>query len=162
MIAFDAVSVQAWPTMAEEFKDRRILRSYFPQGSAQGVRVIKIPPEWTWQVEPVKRILECLSLPDNWNSYGGHSSSYDAALVAIDFLSVVPFDNPPRPRVVPLPSGGIQLEWSKGQRELDVEFRPDGSIVFLKVQGDSEGEEGKLASFTSTHVNSLVSWLVTR
>lgn len=159
----DIASVQAQPTqptLVESFHDQRAVRPYVVKRSAQGVEVIKIPPHWTWQVEPVKRALECLSLTENWDSYGGQTPSHDTVLSVIDFISMIPFDNLPRPRVVPLASGGIQLEWSTGSRELDIEFRPDGLIEFLRVEGDSDGEEGKLVSFTPDHVKSLIAWLI--
>ena len=154
----DAISNQAQPAMLEEYQNHRAIRPYVIQRSPQGVKVVKIPPEWTWQREPVKQLLECFSLEENWNSYGSRKPSEDSILFAIDFLSAIPHVNPPRPNVVPLPSGRVQLEWRKGKRELDVEFWPDGSIEFQK-EGPA-GEEKKIPIFTSAHAQSLISWLI--
>ena len=160
MMAVDAASIQTQPAMLEDIQDEGVVRPYFVQISAQGIQVINVHPEWTWQVEPVKKLLEFLSLPENWNSYGGRPPSLDTVLSAIDFLTMVPFDTPPRLRVIPLSGGGVQLEWSSDQRELEVEFQPEGSIVFLKAEAITEGEEGELRALTPTHVKSLMSWLI--
>lgn len=154
----DAISNQVQPAMLEEGQNHRAVRPSVIQRSAQGVKVVKIPPEWTWQCEPVKQLIECLSLKENWNSYGSRPLSEDSVFFAIDFLSAIPHVNPPRPSVVPLPSGRVQLEWRKGERELDIEFWPDGSIEFLKE--GPEGEEKKIPAFTTGHAQSLIAWLL--
>jgi hypothetical protein len=120
--------------------------------------VIKVPPEWTWQVEPIKKVLGALLLSENWDSYGGHAPRREAASTAIEIIASIVQEDPPRPRVVPLGTGGIQLEWKNGQRELEVECAPDGSIEALKIEGDGEGES--YPSCTSTDVISLFAWLM--
>jgi hypothetical protein len=156
----DAASIEAEPVMIEEFCIRKRLPSFLFKATAQGMEVIKIPPQWSWQLEPVKRVLECLSLPPNWNSYGGKSPSLDTARAAIEFIDMIPYEDPPRPRVIPLSSGGIQLEWHNGERDLEVDFRPDGSALCLKVNAGEDGEEEELKSVSSSDVETLLAWLI--
>jgi hypothetical protein len=158
MIAADAVTIQSQPTMRLEFQQERQSRKYFLHEGAQGMGVIKVPPEWTWQVEPIKKILGALLLSENWDSYGGHTPRREAAVTAIEIIASITQEDPPRPRVVPLGTGGIQLEWKKGHRELEVECGPDGSAEVLKVEGDAEGES--YPACTSVDVTSLFAWLM--
>lgn len=158
MMTADAVTIQSQPTMRHESHQGQQGRDYFLREDAQGVGVIKLPPEWTWQVEPIKKILEVLSLPENWDSYGGHAPRKEAAETAIQIIASIVQADPPRPRVVPLGTGGIQLEWKKGAREIELECGPDGLVEALKIEGDAEGEPYPTCS--PTDVVNLFAWLM--
>jgi hypothetical protein len=162
MISCDAASVQAQPVLREDTESRRgYRRSFAVRTSSQGVKVVKIDPQWTWQKEPVLRIAECSLLPENWDSYGGRPPSFDTVLAAIDLIDAIPQHDPPRPRVVPLSTGGIQLEWKVGRRELDIEVGPDATYRYLKfdprVLDDQLDTEQPLISLSD--VKDLLSWL---
>src|SRR6266849_2374424 len=124
MIMVDAATTQAQPVMREEeVHSPRVERTYYLRPmSTQGVQVVKIPPQWTWQIEPVKRVLECIALKNNWDSYGGKIPSFDTAIAVIDFIDRMPASSSLTPRVVPLSTGGIQLEMSRAGKALEVEF----------------------------------------
>ena len=52
------------------------------------------------------------------------------------------FDDLPLPQVVPVPGGGVQLEWRHGRREVEIEILPDGTMEFLRVEdGEPRDEE---------------------
>ena len=156
MMTADAVTIESQPTMRHESQQGR--RAYFWHEGTQGMEVIKLPPDWTWQIEPIKKILGTLRLPENWNSYGGRIPQWQAAETAIQIIASIAQEDPPRPRVVPLGTGGIQLEWKKGARELEVECGPDGLVEALKVEGDEEGE--LCSARTSADVVNLFAWLM--
>ncbi len=158
MMTADAVTIQSQPTMRHESQQERQNHVYFLYEDAQGMGVIKPPPDWTWQLEPIKKILGALLLPENWDSYGGHTPKREAAETAIQIIASIAHEDPPPPRVVPLGTGGIQLEWKKGARELEVECGPDGSAEALKVEGDAEGE--LCSARTSADVVNLFAWLM--
>ena len=158
MMTADAITIQSQPTMRYEFQKGRQSRAYFLYEDLQGIGVIKLPPEWTWQIEPIKKILGVLLLPENWDSYGGQIPTREAAETAIQIIASIVQEDPPRPRVVPLGTGGIQLEWKKGERELEVECGPDGSVEALRIEGDAEGKS--CSARTSADVASLFAWLV--
>jgi hypothetical protein len=46
----------------------------------------------------------------------------------------------PLPQLVPVPNGGVQLEWVGDAIEVDLELRPDGTAVFV-CDDDMMGEE---------------------
>ena len=158
MMTADAITIQSQPTMRLESQQGRQSQDYFLREDTQGLGVIKLLPEWTWQVEPIKKILGTLQLLENWDSYGGHTPTREAAETAIQLIASITFANPPRPRVVPLGTGGIQLEWKNGQRELEVECGLAGSVEVLKIEGDAEGE--LCTARTPADVTSLFAWLM--
>ncbi len=159
MILSDASTIQAQPIMGEEeLQNPRVERHFFLRPSAQGVEVIKIPPRWTWQVEPVKRVLECLNLGNNWDSYGGKIVRLEIADAVIDFIDRMPQNASMIPRVVPLSTGGIQLEFSRGGKELEIEFIPDGRIHYLEAEGDKETEG--VAVLSQDRITSWMTWLI--
>lgn len=158
MMTIDAVTIQSQPAMRLEVHQGRQSQEYFLLGDTQGVGVIKLPPEWTWQVEPIKKVLGMLQLPENWDSYGGHTPTREAAETAIQLIASITLADPPRPRVVPLGTGGIQLEWKSGQRELEVECGSSGLVEVLKIEGDAEGE--LCPARTPADIISLFAWLM--
>lgn len=164
MISCDAASNLAHPVLWEEEMEshRSARRSFIVKTTSQGNAVVKIDPQWTWQKEPVLRIAECCTLKDNWDSYGGHPPSFDTVLAAIDLIDSIPQHDPPRPRVVPLATGGIQFEWKVGQRELDIEVSPDSTYRYLKFDPSKTGgdlnSEFPLDSLSG--VENLLSWLI--
>lgn len=158
MMAADTITMQSQSTMRLEYQQETKNLTHFLSQGVQGVQVIKVPPEWTWQVEPIKKVLAALLLPENWDSYGGHTPRREAAATAIDIIASIVQEDPPRPRVVPLGTGGIQLEWKNGQRGLEVECEPDGSIEAIKIEADTEEES--YPSCTAANVTNLFAWLM--
>jgi hypothetical protein len=67
-------------------------------------------------------------------------------------------DDPPEPRVVPVPGGGLQFEWQTATRELELEVLPDGSVEFLTVAGEHM-QEGPVSSDQAEEVRRLIGWL---
>lgn len=77
------------------------------------------------------RLDELAALGEDWDGYGAHGLSPFALNVAgqvIDQLLRAPL---PTPNIVPVPNGGVQLEWVAGAVELDLEVRPNGEGIFV-------------------------------
>jgi len=159
-----AITVATSPTMRDEKTAQRIPPWInFPElsSSTQWVYVFHVFNWSPWQVDAVKRILQFQLLRDNWDSYGGHPPSFDVILTAYSVVRNITLDDPPKPSIVPVPGGGIQFEWRKGRRELEIEVRPDGSIEYLKIEdGDPIGDGEELESASTGVVESLLSWLI--
>ena len=116
-----------------------------------------VPISSQWQIQALRALFQMATLPPNWDSYGSPPPSPTSLATSIDLLSEIDLDDLPVPHVAPVPGGGIQFEWSVGQRELEFEILPDGSVEFLKSDGRQPLEEGQLR-----HVDqmlSLLSWL---
>lgn len=100
------------------------------------------------------------NLEESWDSYAGRRINAKARKAASNFLLlaatalrtsslklITPF-------AAPLPNGSVQLEWERGHACLDLEFRDDGSIVFLRGYGEDYVEGDASREFALE----LVSW----
>jgi hypothetical protein len=79
-----------------------------------------------------KKLADLAKLEANWDSYGGKTIDPRCIESARKGLQHCP-EGMPKVRVVPCSDGGVQLEWSKDGRELEIEFSPDGSVTFLRT-----------------------------
>lgn len=86
-------------------------------------------PAWLSYVE--KRLNELLLLSDNWDRQGGNAIRYDVACFAVVFMNDVLNTNTSAPQIVPLASGGIQLEWHKNGIDLEVEIAAPNEIYVV-------------------------------
>ena len=95
-------------------------------------------PAW---FDPVMQgFVDLLTLPPNWDSY--HAGPIDPKLVhdAMNFINSLLAPTSPAPRVVPLSSGGLQLEWHRKGVDLEVVF-DRGEQPFFFFQNRANGEE---------------------
>lgn len=85
-----------------------------------------------------KRINEFKSLPENWDSYGARRVSPEAISIVRELFrslenngtlasqEFAPFT------VAPLSDGGLQAEWRRGGRALEIEAHPNGDFGYLR------------------------------
>ena len=83
-------------------------------------------------------------LADNWDSYGGAPPtplSLEIArrlLLKLDQQSHIPPGRDVNPfHIAPLPSGGVQLEWTGPSKDIEVEVGPDGGLAYLPIDRSS-------------------------
>ena len=72
-----------------------------------------------------RQIRQISMLPADWNSYGARPVSIQAINEAIRAVSYLSASHMPIPDAVPLPSGGVQLEWRDSV--FDIEIRVDSN-----------------------------------
>jgi hypothetical protein len=94
-----------------------------------------IPRELGWAGDSrsilAERISELAALVTNWDSYGAAPTDRLAlrrAQLFAERMLTLPL---PAPRLFPVPDGGVQLEWSAGPVELELEIEPGGHAVFV-------------------------------
>jgi hypothetical protein len=117
------------------------------------------PPQWTIREkydQLFNRVGQLIALPKNWDSYGGNAINEDCVGRAIKILKhlVEVRDRTsislPVPFVAPLSSGGIQIEWEKDERYLELSLVPqDSDIEYFASDKTCAGEltlEGSLKS----------------
>lgn len=80
----------------------------FPAGPARGEQAADMP---AWVKPTLARLVELMQLPPDWDSYEGLPPTRSNLAVALNVLAAVMSDDAELPWVVPLPSGGFQLEW---------------------------------------------------
>ena len=85
-------------------------------------------------------------LVDNWDSYGGAPPtplSLETArrlLLKLDRQCRIRLGRDVDPfHIAPLPSGGVQLEWTGSSKDIEVEVGPDGRLAYLLI--DRSGDE---------------------
>lgn len=96
-------------------------------------------------IEALERIAAFSSLPENWDSYGGVGLSDKARHAALRFVVQLLTDNllsvSNEQDILPIPTGGIQFEWSGPGGDLEVEIDQDGNFHSLMEPVIGEYEE---------------------
>ena len=112
-----------------------------------------------WVPECVARISEFSRLPQDWDSYGSSPVAERAMKMAFRFLAEAPLSLIPEPSVSPVAGGGVGFHWRAENRDLELEFLPDGAVEFLKTnhaEPREVAEEGLVENFMDTK---LWQWL---
>jgi hypothetical protein len=110
-------------------------------------------------IDALRAISDLMQLDDNWDSYGSPRIQRAAVERAVQVLRAADKQDPPPPRIVPVSGGGLQIEWAAGARELEVEMLPDGSIEFLRVEGNEMTEAPLPPGRVDLVVPMLLEWL---
>ncbi len=102
-------------------------------------------PQW---LEAVRHAIEPIAaLPDNWDGEGAQriqSAVLDAALRTLE--QILPSRTPP-PQIVPTHRAGIQVEWHRNGKDLEIEFAPGSPTTFYFYDSQTQVErEGALQS----------------
>jgi hypothetical protein len=84
-------------------------------------------------------------LPQNWDGYGASEVREDIAQQVLMVLVEVMENDSCAPSVVPLSDGGIQVEWHRRGRNLEIEFPADETPNFYYYEDESGLEsEGQI------------------
>jgi len=121
----DRLLVSAQPVLL------RRQRNYYSRGQAYTV-------EWqdygqplpAWFDPTIQGFVDLLTLPHDWNSYGAGAIDPKIVLYAMTFINGLLVPGIPAPRVVPLSSGGLQLEWHRQGVDLEIVFDRDEQPIF--------------------------------
>jgi hypothetical protein len=100
-------------------------------------------------------------LSPNWDGYGAPAIAPAVIAAARSFLARLPEGLAPRPRVVPMSNGMLQLEWHAGPRSLELEFESPDSIRYLRWHPEAGIEDED--SFPAEEVeiaDGLIRWFV--
>ena len=78
------------------------------------------PAETGWERQILPVICRFLDLPDNWDSYGGRALKLETGMFALKILNEIMDAQTPIPHVVPIATGGVQLEWHENDLDLEL------------------------------------------
>ena len=74
-----------------------------------------------------------LDLPPNWNSHGARPVDVKAVELALNLLLETMKTRTPLPSIVPLPEGGLQMEWHDSGIDFEVAvLPPDACSLYLE------------------------------
>jgi hypothetical protein len=131
----------------------------FFEAQWSGVTPLFVSKANHWLRSALEKISELARLPENWDSYGSRPIQQPAIEQAANLVACLSKLDPPYPQIFPVPGGGIQLELQQGQRELELEILPDGSIEYLLVAEGGEMLEGSIPSSSRGDIYRLAYWL---
>lgn len=96
-----------------------------------------------------ERLKEFAQLKVDWDSYGAEPVSSVALVAAFELLDAVKERlcrkvREPLPQfIAPLADGGLQLEWSGQQGEIEVEIDPSGDLGYVLIEGQETNRKFK-------------------
>jgi hypothetical protein len=99
-------------------------------------------PRPTWFIPVLQGFANIATLAVGWDgSAAGEigTATINRALRAIEQL--LPQDAP-APSIVPIPDSGLQIEWHRNRRDLEIEFSPSGDVGFYYFD-ENNGEENE-------------------
>jgi hypothetical protein len=119
-----------------------------------------------WLAEAQRSVSRLALLPDNWDGEGSPALSTVVLDEALRILSEIDSHEMPAAHIGPVSGGGLGIEWRLGERDLNLEILPDGSIEYLKAEKTPAGfdvdqmEDGSIPRDQTTRVHELVRWLL--
>lgn len=87
------------------------------------------------------RFQELAALEFDWDTYGAKPIDLDALREAQAVVEQLLRQPIPVPSVFPVPDGGVQLEWSAGSLELELEFEPGAAVVVFVCDDHAAGQQ---------------------
>jgi hypothetical protein len=122
-----------------------------------------IPLSGTWAIEPIQAALHLGSLPENWDGEGSPPPTRAAVDAAVNFISAVAtlgfVEELPTPRLYPVHGGGVQIEWRKGERYLEIEIMPDATAHFLTAVGGVRQKDDPFPMWSPIQAKPLLAWV---
>jgi len=99
------------------------------------------PGEWEQVV--ADRIGVLMRLPIGWDGYNGRPLTRGSAYIAMTLMATICTPKTRRPSLVPLPCGGVQIEWHRGPIDLEISVYSPGRISIYYCDGriDGDGQE---------------------
>lgn len=96
------------------------------------------PPAWLSLVEA--ELVSLGRLEEDWDSYGGRPIDMWMAAGAYMLLGALCSSETPKPTVVPMSSGHVQIEWHTNDVDLEIEF-VSASALNVLYENATTGEE---------------------
>lgn len=100
-------------------------------------RVKRSTQSQPWFRPTLDVVLSLLELPADWNGYGEKQIHAAAAKRLVALLDGLDYAGPP-PRVAPVRTGDLQLEWHSGDRSIEVMVPSEGPAAAFQYEGDDD------------------------
>jgi hypothetical protein len=96
--------------------------------SLPGLEQVAVP---TWVQPVLDRLSELAALPQDWDSYGALPVARQSVEMALSALSAIMSEGAELPWIVPLPSGGLQLEWHRADSDIEIALDPVDAVICI-------------------------------
>lgn len=99
-------------------------------------------PDWlvpVWLNDLVQKSASILRLQENWDSYGASPINPAVVWSAIELVLRVSSRKTTKPSIIPINSGGVQVEWHLNDVDLEIEIPVPG--YFNVLFDDNSGNE---------------------
>jgi len=100
--------------------------------------------DWSWVPVLIDRLRELLRLPRDWDGFGAEAIRTEAALTSALIVNAALVKGARFPAIVPTVEGGVQLEWRKGNRHLEIEVLSPYEVGVLYAEDGKAKWEGSL------------------
>lgn len=118
-------------------------RTYYSRGQAHTILWQDYgQPLPAWFDPLMQGFVDLLTLPPNWNTYGSGQIDPNVIHEAMNLVAGLLGPSAPAPRVMPLSSGGLQIEWRRKGIELEIVFER-GEQAFFYYRNRATGEESE-------------------
>lgn len=94
-----------------------------------------------WQTSVMQRLEELIRLEEGWDGYTAFPVSFDNAMFAFRMLESICRPETLPPRIVPGPSGDLQIEWHTHQGDIELWVRGPNNVHAWRSLNDENGEE---------------------
>jgi hypothetical protein len=114
-------------------------------------RVTLSEPDVTWAKAVRDRLNHICALPAGWDGYRGLPTRFDVAEFTVQLLRRLCKPHTPAPAIIPLPSGGLQIEWHSENATIELTirapYRVEAWVADLRT-GDDGTELALTTDFT--------------
>jgi hypothetical protein len=114
-------------------------------------------PQFEWLKPVVQRLTEICALPVGWDGYRGRPTRFDIASFTFSMLQNICAPDSPAPSLVPLSSGGLQVEWHTDQIEIELTVHAPYSVQAW-ITDPTLGDDGVERPLT-TDYSSILPWV---
>lgn len=128
-----------------------------PISANQWISVTPLGSVADWYLDSLETVRRLGNMPENWDGFGSTSIPVRAAIATGYMLSLASQYTLMPPHIAPVPGGGLQLEWDRDNRSLELEIHPSGQMEFLVA----EGEEILVGPLSERVLPVLLNWLRT-
>jgi hypothetical protein len=117
-------------------------------------------PKPIWLEAAIRSMNERWGSYEGWDSYDAKPTQISLAVKLLNYLSEIAPKNAPAPTITPLVDGGVQAEWHRRGKDLEVVVPAEESARFYFYDANTDREElGELTAAYYTKVNSLITEL---
>jgi hypothetical protein len=101
-----------------------------------------------WAVAVASKLAEVRALPTGWDGYRGIATRNDVAIFVLRLLGAIARPDTPAPSLVPLPSGGLQLEWHTDTADIELKVVAPFSVEAWVCDPQVDDDEGETRSLS--------------